>query len=216
MSQAGSSELSSVKTYLLVGWIFAILILLSWVIGFLFYFVYFLIVLGLMGPFGSIYVGIGLVYGVLFLILAVPTILVFRRIGRMRNAAERGDIQRLKQLNSTGWAVVALIFAGVIPGIMLLIAIGPINALGTQATGGGGGGIQTDSLDRLGKLKALLDSGAITQAEYDSQKDAILHPGRPQPSGVEEELRKLKALFDSGAITQTEYDEQKRKILSRM
>ncbi|MBS1504672.1 MAG: SHOCT domain-containing protein, partial [Bacteroidetes bacterium] len=31
-----------------------------------------------------------------------------------------------------------------------------------------------DNLDKLKKLKALLDAGAITQAEYDSQKKKLL------------------------------------------
>jgi hypothetical protein len=47
----------------------------------------------------------------------------------MRGAAERGDIPRLKALNSTGWAIIGLFFTGIITGVMLLLANGPINDL---------------------------------------------------------------------------------------
>jgi putative membrane protein len=220
-STADAAKLGSVKTEILVAWIFSILVVVGWVIGFLFYFLYFFIILGLLAPptsfygasLAGFYIGIGLVYGIIFLVLMIPSILVLRRTGRMRSAANRGDIGMLKQLNSVGWAVVALIFAGVIPGIMLLIANGPINELGAS---GSGGAIPSDSFDRLTKLKTLLDSKAITQAEYDSQKAAILHPETARPPGIEDELKKLKSLYDSGALTAAEYEEQKKKILSRM
>ncbi len=48
----------------------------------------------------------------------------------MYNAVNSGDIDTLKQYNNMMWAILALIFAGVIPGIMLLISFGPINELG--------------------------------------------------------------------------------------
>jgi len=215
------AKLSSIKTEILVAWIFSILVVVGWAIGFLFYFVYYFIILGLLfpptsfygAPLAGIFIGIGLVYGIIFLVLMIPSILVLRRTGRMRGAVNRGDIKMLKQLNSVGWAIIALIFAGVIPGIMLLIANGPINELGAS---GSGGAIASDSFDKLAKLKTLLDSKAITQAEYDSQKAAILHPETVRPAGVEDELRKLKSLYDSGALTAAEYEEQKKKILSRM
>ncbi len=40
---------------------------------------------------------------------------------------------------------------------------------------GGGGSAGTDDLDRLAKLKALLDSGAITEEEFASQKRRLLN-----------------------------------------
>jgi hypothetical protein len=164
-------------------------------------------------PHKWIFAIIGLVYGIFFLILMIPSFLVLQRTGRMRSAADRGDIGTLKSLNSVGWAVVGLIFAGVIPGVMLLIANGPINELGAA---GSGGGIGSDSLDRLTKLKSLLDSGAITKNEYEKQKNTVLHPEMAQSTGVEDELKKLKSLYDSGAITAAEYEDQKKKILSTM
>jgi hypothetical protein len=47
----------------------------------------------------------------------------------MRHAVDSGDIATLKALNSTGWAVVALIFCGIIPGVMLLVAHSSIEEL---------------------------------------------------------------------------------------
>lgn len=216
-SAADTAKLGSIKTEILVAWIFCILTVIGAVIGFLYYFIYFFIILGLLGPYGGylygFYIGTGLVWGIILLIFLIPTILLLRRTGRMKNAADHGDIATLKSLNSTGWAVVGLIFSWVIPGIMLLIAHGPIEELGTP---GAPGAMAADSLDRLGKLKSLLDSGAITKAEYEMQKNTILHPEAARPSGVEDELKKLKSLYDSGALTAAEYEEQKKKILSRM
>ena len=96
-----------------------------------------------------------------------------------------------------------------------------------------------DSLERIGKLKSLLDAGAITREEFESQKDAILHPGTgqapqsnskgpqmvaastpitqafgPQLSGDMLKLERLKGMLDGGLITQQDYDEQKKKILN--
>ena len=136
MSDFYSDKLSSVKTELLVGWIFSIVFVVIWALAFVFYFVYGFIVLGLLGvyaPYGGYVAGylvaIYLIPGIVFLILMIPSILVMRRSGRMYGAAKRGDIAVLKGLDSIGFAIVALIFSGVIPGIMLLIAHGPINEL---------------------------------------------------------------------------------------
>ena len=131
-SESNASKLSSIKTEILIAWIFTILVVVSSVIGFLVSFLYFFVVLGLLAPhFGGIFIGLGLLYSVIFLILMVPSILVLRRTGRMRSAANKGDVKRLKELNSIGWAVIALIFTGVITGVLLLIAHGPIQELQT-------------------------------------------------------------------------------------
>jgi putative membrane protein len=47
----------------------------------------------------------------------------------MRGAAERADIATLKNMNSVGWGIIALLFAGIITGIFQLLANGPINDL---------------------------------------------------------------------------------------
>ena len=118
LTKPSSAKLGSVKTEILVGWIFALLLLVAWVWGFLWY----MIVLGILSSF----------LGTISLVMLVPSIFVFRHTNQMRHATNAGDMSRLKQLNSAGWGIVALIFSGVIPGIMLLMARGPINELGSQ------------------------------------------------------------------------------------
>jgi putative membrane protein len=126
-----SSKLASIKTYMLIAFIFNIIILVVWALEgiwqiltyatFASYYIY------------DIYYGASaawLITGIVFLVLLVFAVIVFMRVRRMYNAVNSGDINTLKQLNNMMWAILALIFAGVIPGIMLLISFGPINELG--------------------------------------------------------------------------------------
>lgn len=217
MSDISSSDkkFGSIRTEVLVAYIFAILVVVGWIIGFLVGLLYYVVVLGIFGVsyLTGYFVGIGLIYSVVFLILMIPSILVMRRTGRMYRAVKKGDVNLLKGLNSIGWAIVALIFTGVIPGVMLIIAHGPIEELGT-----GEGLSSSDNLDKLVKLKSLADAGVITKEEFERQKNGILHPesSKAVSSGPEEDLKRLKNLLDSGTISQTEYDEQKAVILNRM
>lgn len=213
--ESNSAKLGSVRTEILVGWIFALLVLISWVIIILIYLaltVSLLISLSSLGI-ASLAFLLYLWPLILLLVLLILTVLVFSHVNRMRSAANRGDISQLKQLNSVGWGVVALIFSGLIVGIMLLIAHRPIMELTLEETGGG---MTTDAVDRLVKLKSLQDSGVITKEEFEAQKSAILHPQITQSASAEDGLKKLKALHDSGAITDGEYESQKNKILSKM
>jgi hypothetical protein len=85
---------------------------------------------------------------------------------------------------------------------------------GLRASGAGpGGAAPGDVIDKLAKLKGLLDAGVISREEFDGQKTAILggSPATPEP----EELRKLRSLFEAGALTEEEYEAQKRRILAR-
>ena len=129
------SKLSSIKTYLLIAFIVNILGL----IGFVFAGIVFLTLFSFIPTYSYSYyggyttgtaIGVGLIIGIIFFIFAIPSLLVSLRVNRMRNAAIRGDIATLKALNSTAWAIIALIFTGVLSGIMLLISVGPINELG--------------------------------------------------------------------------------------
>lgn len=125
------SKLASIKTYIMIAFIFNILILVVWALEgiwqiwtyatFASYYIY------------DIYYGASafwLIEGIVFLVLLVFAVIVFMRVRRMYNAVNSGDINTLKQLNNMMWAILALIFAGVLPGIMLLISFGPINELG--------------------------------------------------------------------------------------
>ena len=75
---------------------------------------------------------------------------------------------------STGWKVVILLFVNTIAGILLLCMkdadFDPQLAQPQRQT------VQPNAdLERIAKLKAMLDGGIITQEEYDRQKDRILN-----------------------------------------
>ncbi|MGD0478401.1 MAG: hypothetical protein ABSB29_09595 [Nitrososphaerales archaeon] len=143
-SQMNASRLGSIKTEVLVAEIFAILVMVGFLLAIVMFAGFFSIAgVGSFGictlngenvpcsEMGGFFATIGLILGIIFLIPTIIAILVVRRTNSMRSAADRGDIARLKNLNSTGWAIVALLFTGIIPGIMLLIAHGPIDELTT-------------------------------------------------------------------------------------
>jgi hypothetical protein len=199
--------LKSVKTEILIAWIFAILVFIGWVIALIYSVVILLIVDGIIALYSPL-VAIGIVYSIVFLILMIPSILVMLRVGRMYKAAKKEDVDSLKSLNSIGWAIVALIFSGIIPGVMLLVAHGPIEELSSSAT-------SNENLDKVLKLKALLDSGVISREDFELQKDKLLH-GISSSDPIETKLRNLKSLLDSGSINQEEYEEQKKRILSEL
>jgi len=130
--QAPSPEveraLGSISTMVLVALIFAIIAAILWIV-----------VLGLVGfasaviskqgivsPVASAELG---VIGFLSVIFLIIDVVVISRTWKMYSAVKNGDIATLKSLNSIGWAIVALIFSGVIPGVLLLIAHGRIEDL---------------------------------------------------------------------------------------
>jgi len=119
--------LGSIRTMVLVALIFAILALIGEIVA-----------LGFVGLAGAAMSEVG-VAGLaatelgfivfLLLVFLIIDVLVVRRTWKMYSAAKNGDIAALKSLNSLGWAIVALILTGIIPGILLLIAYGRINDL---------------------------------------------------------------------------------------
>ncbi|MFP3310185.1 MAG: hypothetical protein RXO27_05255 [Acidilobus sp.] len=130
--QAPSPEveraLGSISTMVLVALIFAILALIGEIV-----------VLGLVGFAGAVMSEHGIVspaasaelgvIGFLSVIFLIIDAVVISRTWKMYSAVKNGDIATLKSLNSLGWAIVALIFSGVIPGVLLLIAHGRIEDL---------------------------------------------------------------------------------------
>ena len=236
MSDDGGA-LSGIDTDILVAWIFTIITILVLVLALVFSFALPLIgALSIPAAASSYpYYGYGYGYvasavtgailfwtifvGIIYLVMLIPSILVLMRLGRMRRAVRERDIGGLKALNSTGWAVVALIFAGVIPGIMMLVAKGPIDELGSGsvAARADGNDVSGDSIERLSKLKALLDSGAITKSEFERQKRKLLGvAGGKKNAGadpLQAQLQELKELYDSGALDEDEYNAQKRRVL---
>jgi hypothetical protein len=128
-----SSKLASIKTYMLIAFIFNIIALIGFALGALWEIYVYATWAPYYDIFGSYVSGLAtgfLITGIVFLVFAVMAIIVFMRVRKMYNAVNAGDIQTLKQYNNMMWAILALIFAGVLPGIMLIISVGPINELG--------------------------------------------------------------------------------------
>jgi putative membrane protein len=116
-----SDKLSSVKTYILIAFIFSLIVEIAWIIAAIWY----IIVATVLGVFAIVL----LVPGIIFLVLFAIGFMCFLRIWRMYNAVNAGDVVTLKATSDMMWAVLTLIFNGVIPGIMLIIADGPIKQL---------------------------------------------------------------------------------------
>jgi hypothetical protein len=122
------SKLATIKTYILIAYIFSIIAIVAFALAALSQ-------IWAFATWSSVvyFVGFGtgfLIYGIVLLVFAVFSILVFMRIRHMYVAVNSGDVATLKRYNNMMWAILSLIFAGVIPGIMLLISFGPINELG--------------------------------------------------------------------------------------
>jgi hypothetical protein len=122
-TQQSNTNLATIKTYMLIAFIFSILFVIVWIgaaLSTLVSFAY-LSVVGL-----GIFV---ILPAIIYLVLFAFSIIVFLRIYKMYKAANAGDIATLKATSNMMWAIIALIFAGVIPGIMLIISDGPIKQL---------------------------------------------------------------------------------------
>jgi len=122
------TPLATIKTYILIAWIFSIIAMIAFALGAVSYIITF-------ATFSAVYYGFGffsgifLVYAVVFLVFAVLSFMVFMRVWKMHKAVNAGDIATLKATSNMMWAIIALICAGVIPGIMLIISDGPIKQL---------------------------------------------------------------------------------------
>jgi hypothetical protein len=117
------SKLSSIKTYILIAFIFSIIFVIVWIAA----------ALSTIAAFAFLaVVGLGvfvILPAIIYLVLFAFSIIVFLRIWKMYKAVNAGDIATLKATSNMMWAIIALIFAGVIPGIMLIISDGPIKQL---------------------------------------------------------------------------------------
>jgi putative membrane protein len=120
---SSSTGLSTIKTYMLIAFIFSLLFMIVWVGA----------ALWTLAAFAFLsYVGLGIFVimpAIVYLVLFAVSVIVFLRIWKMYKAANAGDIATLKETSNILWAIIALIFAGVIPGIMLIISDGPIKQL---------------------------------------------------------------------------------------
>lgn len=107
MTQYRNPELESARTLVLVAWIFSIL-------GFIFD-LFLLIIL------------IISIIGIIIVIFPIIGIWVFFRINSIKAAVDQGDATTASRLNTTVFDIIALIFGGIIPGILLLVAKGNID-----------------------------------------------------------------------------------------
>jgi hypothetical protein len=101
------------------------------------------------------------------LILIFLALYLVLRIAKMWNAANSGDGKKLKKLNSSFWAIIAILSVFLAPaGIILLIMHAPIENIKR--------GLSSADLDKLTKLKKLLDDKVITKEEYNAEKNRTL------------------------------------------
>ena len=168
--------MESIKTKLLVALIFSIISLVAWLGAFLYFMSIFLLIES--NPYAGLFAGyltsMATTYAVAFLILMCVSAIVVKRIHDMYNAANSKNVERLKQLNSLMWSVIALVFSGIVPGIMLLLALGQINNLAADNHGV----TETpkpNAVDSLMKFKTQLDSGSITENEFKAKKEQLLN-----------------------------------------
>lgn len=118
-----TTKLSTVRTYILIALIFSAIFLLVWFVGF----IYGIIALAVLTTVGIGFLAIGPL--IFYLIWFAVSILCFLRIWKMWKAVNANDVATLKATSNIMWAVISLIFNGVIPGIMLIISDGPIKQL---------------------------------------------------------------------------------------
>ena len=127
-----SSKLASIKTYMLIAFIFNIIAMIGFMLGGIWYIIAWATWsgIGYWGYLAGYATGL-IITGIVLLVFGVLALWIFfTRIRKMYTAANTGDVATLKSLNNMMWAILALIFAGVLPGIMLIISFGPINELG--------------------------------------------------------------------------------------
>src|SRR5665647_129840 len=125
-----TDRLASIRTYILIAWIFSIIAMIASALGAVSYIITFATFSALTFGYGvGFFSGIFLVYAVVFLVFAVMSFMVFMRVWKMYKAVNAGDIATLKATSNMMWAIIALICAGVIPGVMLILSDGPIKQL---------------------------------------------------------------------------------------
>lgn len=128
------SKLATVKSYITIAFIFNIIALVAWILAALSQIISYFTFQSYVYYYYTVSAPISiLITGVVFLVFFVLSLIVFMRVRTMYAAVNRGDIATLKQLNNMTWSILALIFAGVIPGILLIMATGPINEIGQPA-----------------------------------------------------------------------------------
>lgn len=73
-------------------------------------------------------------------------------------------------------------------------------------------------VEKLTKLKALLDVGAISRSDFDVQKERVLAaPILADANNADpEDFMRLKALYEAGALNEAEFEKQKQRALQQI
>jgi hypothetical protein len=89
---------------------------------------------------------------------------------------------------------------------------------GIRASESGQGLMLRDIVDKFVRLKALVDSGAISNVDFENQKRRILsQPTNESRAATEpEDFLRFKSLLDSGLITEEEYEGHKQRFLGQI
>ncbi|MCX8149962.1 MAG: hypothetical protein N3D85_00415 [Candidatus Bathyarchaeota archaeon] len=128
------SKLATIKSYITIAFVFNIIALVAWILAALSQIIAYVTFQSYVYYYYTVSAPISiLITGIVFLVFFVLSLIVFMRVRNMYSAVNRGDIATLKQLNNMTWSILALIFAGVIPGILLIMVTGPINEIGQAA-----------------------------------------------------------------------------------
>jgi hypothetical protein len=76
---------------------------------------------------------------------------------------------------------------------------------------------QAEIIEKLAKLKALLDVGAISKDDFDKQKAKLLGRGVSLSKAVDPQaFRNLKSLLECGVLTEEEYNSHKERLLEQI
>src|SRR5665647_3873100 len=100
------TRLASIKTYILIAWIFSIISMIAFALAAVSYIITFATFSAL--TFGydiGFFSGIFLIYAVALLVFAVFSFMVFMRVSKMRKAVNAGDIATLKATSNMMWAI---------------------------------------------------------------------------------------------------------------
>ncbi len=132
------NELQGADTLVLIAFVFSILTIIGFVIAGIYYIIILLYIVGFAGF--AVIAFVFVIYGLIFLVFAAIGIYVFIRINKLRDAIRNGDAIGADQINTVALGILALIFNGLLPGILLLVARSHTEKAGAMARSGMSGG----------------------------------------------------------------------------
>ncbi|GGM76506.1 hypothetical protein GCM10007108_13220 [Thermogymnomonas acidicola] len=122
LSRSGPSEMGAAPTMVLIAEVFAILALIGFTLGAIVLLVSYATSVSVAGAGLSFISPAIFIFPGLLIILAVISGYIVSRTLKIRSYIEQGDAVAALQIDSVGLGVLALLFSGVISGILLLLA----------------------------------------------------------------------------------------------